>query len=210
MSAQGVYKVTEDFEKAICNYTGAPYAIAVDCCSHAIFLALKFENVEGKIITIPNRTFVSVPCEIIHAGAKVRFYHIEEKGLTGGYRLKGSNVWDCALSFTTRMYIPGTHMCVSFSGPQKHLPLIKGGAILTDNKEAYKWFKQARTSGRHEQSYFTDNFEIIGWNYYMMPEVAARGLMLMRRFYTECSTPKPNPDIYNEYPDLSKFKCYGG
>ena len=25
--ANGVYKITEDFEKALCDYTGSPYAI---------------------------------------------------------------------------------------------------------------------------------------------------------------------------------------
>jgi hypothetical protein len=36
--AQGVHKITEDFEKALCDYTGAPYAIALDNMSNALFL----------------------------------------------------------------------------------------------------------------------------------------------------------------------------
>jgi dTDP-4-amino-4,6-dideoxygalactose transaminase len=42
--AQGVHKITEDFEKALCDYTGAPYAIALDNMSNAIFLALYYEK----------------------------------------------------------------------------------------------------------------------------------------------------------------------
>ena len=57
--AHGVYRITEEFEEAIANYTGAPYAITVDNASNALFLAMKYEKVEGKTITIPNRTYPS-------------------------------------------------------------------------------------------------------------------------------------------------------
>lgn len=65
--ANGVYKITEDFEKALSDYTGAPYVVTVDNMSNALFLALYYEKVHGLKITIPNRTYPSVPCEIIHA-----------------------------------------------------------------------------------------------------------------------------------------------
>ena len=42
--ATGVYKITEDFERALCDYTGAPYAIALDNMSNALFLALYYEK----------------------------------------------------------------------------------------------------------------------------------------------------------------------
>jgi dTDP-4-amino-4,6-dideoxygalactose transaminase len=71
--AQGVHKITEDFEKALCDYTGAPYAIALDNMSNAIFLALYYEKNIKKTLTsnrvdCPSKTYPSVPCEIIHAG----------------------------------------------------------------------------------------------------------------------------------------------
>jgi dTDP-4-amino-4,6-dideoxygalactose transaminase len=205
--ANGIYKVTEDFEKALAQYTGAPYAVALDNMSNALFLALKFEKIEDKVITIPSRTYPSVPCEIIHAGGKVNFEPVEGETLTGAYQLKGSNIWDSALRFTSEMYIPGTHMCISFTGPYKHFKLSKGGAILTDNKEAYEWFKRARYSGRRECSYHEDEFDMLGWNFYMMPELAARGLLLMNQFYKD-GNPVSNEDLTLPYPDLSKFKIY--
>jgi len=61
---------------------------------------------------------------------------VEGETLKGAYQLKGSNVWDAALRFTADMYLPGTHMCLSFTGPYKHFKLSKGGAILTDSEEA--------------------------------------------------------------------------
>lgn len=206
--ANGVHKITEDFEKALADYTGAPYVVALDNQSNALFLALMFENVKGKTITIPSRTYPSVPCEIIHAGAKVKFRKVEGDTLTGAYQLYPSRVWDSALRFTADMYVPGTHMCISFTGPYKHFKLSKGGAILTDNYSAYLWFKRARYSGRRECSYHDDNFDMLGWNFYMMPELAARGLLLMNQFYNRDGTKKVNEDLTLPYPDLSKFKIY--
>jgi|TARA_R110002049_G_scaffold8512_1_gene46156 dTDP-4-amino-4,6-dideoxygalactose transaminase len=206
--ANGIYKVTEEFEEELAKYTGAKFAVTVDNMSNGLFLALMYEKVQGKEITIPSRTYPSVPCEIIHAGAKVKFKPIKEKTLTGAYQLKPTNVWDAALTFTADMYKTGTHMCVSFTGPYKHFKLSKGGAILTDSLDAYHWFKRARYSGRRECSYHDDNLDMLGWNFYMMPELAARGLLLMNQFYNTDGTKKHNEDLTLPYPDLSKFDIY--
>ena len=206
--AYGVYKVTEEFEQALAEYTGAKYVITVDNASNALFLALKYEKSEGVEITIPSRTYPSVPCEIIHAGAKVKFSKVKGKSIKGAYKLEPTNIWDSALKFTGDMYIPGSHMCVSFTGPYKTFKLSKGGAILTDNYDAYLWFKRARYSGRRECSYHDDNFDMLGWNFYMMPELAARGLLLMNQFYNMDGSKKHIEDIEMSYPDLSKFKVY--
>ncbi len=211
--ANGIYKITEDFEKSLSDYTGAPYVVTVDNMSNALFLALYYEkNVTKSIwddtISIPCRTYPSVPCEIIHAGLKVNFEPVEGKTIKGMYQLKGSNVWDSALSFTADMYKPGQHICVSFTGPYKHFKLSKGGAILTDSLDAYHWFKRARYSGRRECSYHDDYLDMIGWNFYMMPELATRGLLLMNQFYNLDGTKKINEDLELPYPDLSKFSVY--
>jgi dTDP-4-amino-4,6-dideoxygalactose transaminase len=206
--ANGIYKITEDFEKALGDYTGAPYVVTVDNQSNALFLALMYEKVQGQEITIPARTYPSVPCEIIHAGAKVKFTPVKGKTIKGAYQLFPTNIWDSALRFTADMYQPGTHMCVSFTGPYKHFKLSKGGAILTDSLEAYHWFKRARYSGRRECSYHDDNFDMLGWNFYMMPELAARGMLLMNQFYNVDGTKKHNADLELPYPDLSQFKIY--
>lgn len=206
--ASNVYKVTEEFESELGKYTGAPFVVTVDNASNALFLSMMYEKVAGKEITIPTRTYPSVPCEIIHAGGKVKFKKSEGKTLTGSYNLGGTNIWDSALSFTYDMYKPGTHMCVSFTGPHKIFKLSKGGAILTDSYDAYMWFKRARYSGRRECSYLEDNFDMIGWNFYMMPELAARGLLLMGQFYDINGKPKHQVDVEYPYPDLSKFDIY--
>lgn len=211
--ANGIYKVTEEFEEKLASYTGARFAVTLDNMSNGLFLSLYYEHVvmnrTADTITIPNRTYPSVPCEIIHAGLKVDFWKVTGKTIKGAYQLEGSNVWDSALTFTADMYKPNTHMCVSFTGPYKHFKLSKGGAILTDDYDAYNWFKRARYSGRRAVSYHEDNLDMLGWNFYMMPELAARGLLLMGQFY-EVGTGKKrvNEDLELSYPDLSKFEIY--
>ena len=205
---KNVYDITNEFESRLAEYTGAPYVVTVDNQSNALFLALMYEKVKGMEIEIPSRTYPSVPCEIIHAGAKVKFKPVKGKTIKGAYQLAPTNVWDSALSFTHNMYKSGTHMCISFTGPYKHFKLSKGGAILTDNEEAYRWFRRARYSGRRECSYHEDHFDMLGWNFYMMPELAARGLLLMGQFYTSKGEPKTQPDLELPYPDLSKFEIY--
>lgn len=203
------HEVTRQFEQAIADYTGAPYCVCVDNESNALFLALTYDDVRGKEILIPSRTYMSVPCEIIHAGGIVIFWPShDKKTLSGAYRLNPSRVIDSALRFTADMYSPDTFMCCSFTGPYKHLKLGKGGCILTDNEDAYKWFKKARFSGRNECSYHVDTFDMLGWNFYMNPIISELGLLLIQQFYNFDGTKKENPDLELPYPDLSQFKIY--
>ena len=68
--------------------------MSTDCCSHGIFLSLKYIQLTGERIvnnspiTIPNRTYISVPMQILHSGFKVAFEDIEWSGI---YQLKSNN-----------------------------------------------------------------------------------------------------------------------
>lgn len=208
MSAQGVHAITHSFELELCRYTGAKFAVAVDNQSNALALCLMRENVKGMEISIPERTYPSVPAEVILAGANVKWIPVEGKTLTGEYQLTPTRIWDSALRFTSGMYVSGRLQCISFTGAHKHLKLGKGGAILCENEEDYKWFKKARNSGRDECSYHVDNFTMLGHNFYMMPEIAARGLLLIQQFWTLDGKPIPQEDKTLPYPCLSKFDCY--
>lgn len=206
------HKITEDFEAALCEYTGAPFAVAVDNQSNALFLCLWYDKQvlknPSKSIIIPKHTYPSVPCEIIHAGFEVNFRY-SESILKGEYTLLRTNIIDSALRFTADMFRPYTKQCLSFTGPHKHLKLGKGGAILHDDPTFDKWVRKARFSGRDAVSYHDDNFDdnpVIGWNFYMMPEIAAKGLHLMQGFNT--NPKKVNEDLSLPYPDLSKFDLW--
>lgn len=196
------FKVVGDFEQAVADYSGSKYAVAIDSCSNSLFLCCLYRKVKGEYVSIPKRTYVSVPCAIINAGGKVKF---EDKKWEGTYELEPFKIVDGAKRFRRGMYEKGTLHCLSFH-IKKHLALGRGGMILTDDKDAYDWLKMARFDGRHECALRDDNFEIIGWNFYMTPEIAARGMWLMM------SMGDDNPDLKEipDYPDLSKYEIYTG
>jgi len=185
------YKIVEMFEEEISEYTGSPFAIALDNCSDALFLCCLYLKVSE--VTIPKKTYLSVPQSIINSGGNVKFEDIDWSGI---YQLKPYPIYDSARRFTSGMYIPNTFMCLSFH-PKKILKMRKGGMILTDNEEAYKWFKKMRHEGRDEIPYTQDNIKMVGWNMYMTPPEAADGLWLMS------SMDKHNPDGVENYPDLT-------
>ena len=47
------------FENEIASFFGSPYAVAVDCCTHAIELCLRYKDI--KHYTVSKRTYISVP-----------------------------------------------------------------------------------------------------------------------------------------------------
>ena len=190
------YFVVNEFEECIAEYTGAPYAVAVDSCTNAIFLCCKYVGV-GEV-RIPKKTYLSVPMSIIHAGGTVIF---EERIWSGVYQLWPYNIWDAAMRFTSGMYMKGMFMCLSFH-IKKHLKIGKGGMILTDNADAVKWFKKARYEGRNEKSYHEDDIDMLGWNMYMTPQQAALGLALMQNM------PQLNYDLVDKYRDLTEFTLF--
>ena len=194
------YKIVRMFEEEVANYTGAPYAIAVDSCTNALFLCCVYWKV--VLVEIPSKTYLSVPQAVMQAGGEVLFNR-SKNDWKGVYQLEPYPVYDAAKRFTTEMYIPGTMMCLSFH-IKKHLKIGKGGMILTDDKFAAEWFKQARYEGRHEKLYHEDNITEMGWNMYMTPQEAAHGLALMQNI------PLHNDDLKEEngYRDLTEFSLF--
>lgn len=63
-------------------------------------------------------------------------------------------------------------------------------------------------SGRHEKPFMEDNIEFPGWNFYLLPELAARGLALLREFYDDNGKALAQEDVKLEYPDLSKMRAF--
>lgn len=203
------YKVVDDFEQALCRYTGAKYAVTVTSCTMALLLACKWQKLQHPIpedrdehnwIEIPRRTYVSVPMSIIHAGFNVVF---NDHDFFGSYQLRPYPVYDSARLFTSGMHMDGAFECVSFHW-SKTLAIGQGGAILHDDPEADKWFRKARFDGRTEGvAPADDDFDMIGYHCYMSPRDAADGLSRL------AVLPAHNKALPNDnYPDLSKFEVF--
>jgi len=201
------HQATKDFEKGLCEYTGATYAVAVNSCSMAILLACAYWAQrplfhDEKLVTrlsIPKRTYVSVPMSIKHAGWGVDY---RDEDWRGSYQIAPLAVWDCARRFTGGMYKRRQMQCVSFHW-SKILGIQQGGAILHDSPHADAWFRRARLDGRTEGvPPHQDNFDFCGWHCYMSPEVAQAGIMRLSLLA------KVNADLPNDnYPDLSRFEA---
>lgn len=196
------FKVNQMFEEELCEYTGAPYCVVVDSCTNALLLSLLYHKVQGKDVIVPKRTYLSVAQAVILAGGVPVFKDMEWSGL---YQLEPYPIYDSAKRLTSDMYIPGSMMCLSFH-IKKQLPIGKGGAILFDDPNAIDWFKQMRYEGRSERNYMEDNIKLTGYNFYMTPEEAARGLTLMLNY------PASMPDLSENdglgYRDLTEFDVF--
>lgn len=70
----------ERFEKRLARYCGTKYAVAVNSCTDALFLALKALKIGvGDEVLVPSRTFVATPQVIVQAGATPVFYDLDCK-----------------------------------------------------------------------------------------------------------------------------------
>ena len=53
------FQVVKEFEDRVAEFFGAPYAVAVDCCTHGVELCLRYENFNQ--ITVPRNTYIAIP-----------------------------------------------------------------------------------------------------------------------------------------------------
>lgn len=197
------YQVVIDFETALAEYSGSKYAVCVESCTIALFLSLTYKDAaKGKVITMPKYSYPGVANSIIHAGGKIMFTDEEWQGI---YQLNPLPIIDGALRFKKGMYIKETFHCLSFH-LKKRLGIGRGGAILTDDAEAVTWFKLARFDGRNAKPLKEDSISVIGYNAYMQPDQAARGLQIFQQLQN-----KELPDLSVEsqgYSDLSIQPAY--
>lgn len=190
------FRVVEMFEEAMAEYAGARYGVAVESCSMALYLSCVYREVQT--VTLPARTYISVPAAVIHAGGTVEFEDFEWRG---SYCLEPYPIVDSALRLRRNMYSAGL-WCVSFHA-RKILPIGRGGMVLTDDEQAADWLRRARFDGRTGSVPFLfDSVATLGWNAYMTPEQAARGLQLLE------ALPDAPADLTPEYPDLRTLPVF--
>lgn len=214
------FDINRDFEAAIGDYTGAPFVVTTNSCTMALFLALrwhyirasKYYRAEWPWVSIPKRTYVSVPMQAQACGYRVRF---DDRNWEGWYSLNPLKVYDSARWFTSGLFgkiagsNPSAFVCVSFHatktlGLKRPIDAVnwdieQGGAILHNDPEADKWLRRARFDGRTEGVAPKDDiFDMLGHHCYLSPSSARLGLKLLKEL------PRHNPPLPNDdYPDLS-------
>jgi len=186
------FKALFDFESALAEYTGAPYVVLTDGCTHALELCFRHDQVKRTKFTA--YTYLSVPMLMHHLD--IEYEMITEKW-SGEYQFYGTRIWDSARRLERNMYNSGTMQCLSF-GWTKPLQLGKAGAILLDDAEAYKKFSRQRSDGRDLHIPWQQETELIsGWHYCPTLETCELGLKLLPDVIPQCQP--------GNYPDCRNF-----
>ena len=186
----------KQFEDALAEYTGAPYAIMTDCCTHAIELCLRYDKVRALKMT--PYTYLSIPMTMHKLSIHYVYNEEATQEWSGEYAFMYTRIWDSARRLEKDMYRKGQIQCLSF-GHSKPLHIGRGGAILLDDKKAYDAIICMRYDGRdlnitpwQEQKEFR-----VGYHYKPTPEEAVQGLALLQGIREFPVTPQ-----FVTYPDL--------
>lgn len=182
------------FERQLGEYTGAPFVVMTDCCTHAIELCLLYDKVKHTEFT--PFTYLSIPMTMRKLGIAYTYNNVAQ--WIGEYQFDHTRIWDSARILTLGMYRAKQMQCLSF-GFDKPLNLGHGGAILLDDYTAYKALIKMRGDGRdfsvspwEEQKVFE-----VGYHYRPTIEDALLGQEKLKGFASE---PK-----YKQYPDLREI-----
>jgi dTDP-4-amino-4,6-dideoxygalactose transaminase len=193
------------FEKKLCEFTGAPYAVVTDRCTNSIILSLELTQNKNKKIKLPNQCYVSVPMMLIKYGYKISFC---EDNWVGKYQIGDTNIWDCAVGFFEKMYVPGEIQCLSFQ-QKKRLSIGKGGAILLDDPNLAKKMKRYSMDGRDSSINIKEEIErfqeniVLGYHFNMSPDEAAKGILLLNQLKDEYTL-----GSYSDYPKINTLECF--
>jgi dTDP-4-amino-4,6-dideoxygalactose transaminase len=189
----------EQFEKLVAEYYNAPYAVATDCCTHAVELCLRLT--EPVYVKCPSHTYLSIP--MTFSKLKLQWDFTDEQW-QDHYTITNTNIIDAAVYWKKNGYIRNTLMCLSFQY-KKHLSLGRGGMILTDNKETALQLKKMSYDGRlPDMPWAEQNIDMMGYHYYMTPETAEIGI---EKFKT-ASVTEPKQWSYKDYPNLTTMKVF--
>lgn len=190
------FKWIELFEQDLAEYTGAPYVIATDCCTHAIELAMRYDQV--KQCEFSAHTYLSVLMLFHHLRIK---YKLTGEQWSSKYHFKNTRIWDCARLLSPNMYIPGEIQCVSF-GRGKPLEIGRGGALLLDDKDAYTTIVKQRYDGRdlNVLPWVKQKTFKLGWHYKLIPDEAQIGRQKLA--LDEINTNQPGWEFYPDTRDI--------
>lgn len=181
------------FEQDLSRYTGAPYVVLTDGCTHALELSLRYYGI--KSVGFTAFTYVSVVQTMLNLGIDFR---LTDERWSGEYPLHGTNIWDSARRLEPRMYRSGQVQCLSF-GHSKPLAVGKCGAILLDDVQAYHQLSQMRSDGRDLRVTPWQDQPVLtaGWHYCPTLETVAVARERLRTVVPQCQTVT--------YPDCRKI-----
>ena len=188
-----MFEKIHEFETALAQFTGAPYAVMTDCCTHAIELCLRYDRVEFCAFT--PHTYLSIPMLMHKLHIKYAYEVGDPAQWVGEYQFRKTRIWDSARRLENNMYRPGQIQCLSF-GHDKPLPIGRGGAILLDDIEAYHDLLAMRYDGRDltVTPWVAQQTFRVGYHYRPTIEEAERGLYLLSQYTSQSPRMVVYPD----------------
>jgi len=192
------FETITEFENRVAKFFGAPYAVAVDSCTHGVELCLRYTKAQS--IVVPTRTYLSIAFLANKLNIQLNWNDTEWKNF---YSLT-HNVIDAAVLWKKNSYVPGNMMCLSFQY-QKHLSLGRGGMILLDNKDARDELVRMSYDGRERNTpWRNQNIKSVGYHYYMTPETAQLGLDKLE----DAINIMPKQWAVTDWPDISQMEIF--
>lgn len=201
---------TIEFEKEFARWIGAPYAVAVNSCTAALFLSLVGLKLKPKArVAVPSLTFTASAEVIVQAGYTPVFvdvnpqtYCIDEDDidkvkvdavvsvhLTGNLSIQKANVpviEDSAHRINRNSY-RGNPTCFSFYAT-KNMTTGEGGMIATHDEKLVEWLNKARRHGmskdawkRMSTSQWEYVIEFCGWKANTTDIQAAIGIEQLKK-----------------------------
>lgn len=193
------FEIVEEFERQLAEWWGAPYAVATDCCTHAIELCLRHTGAQSA--SCPEHTYISIPMTF----KKLKIgWHWRQEQWSEKYSVTDSII-DSAVYWERGGYIHNTYHCLSFQY-RKPLNLGRGGAILCTDFKNYKALKEMSYDGRYGYAPWAEqNITTMGYHYYMTPETAEQGIAKLPDSHLN-HTHKWSWKDYPFLPDFGVFK----
>lgn len=192
------FNTVTEFENQIAEFFGAPYAVAVDSCTHGVELCLRYTLADH--IMVPKNTYLSIP--FLANKLQIELEWKNEDWID--YYYVTDDIIDAAVLWKPNSYIPGTYMSLSFQF-QKHLSLGRGGMILLDNEKDAIELKKMSYDGRLPNiPWRNQNIDTIGYHYYMTPEIAQLGLDKL----PQAKITPPKQWTVKDWPDLTQMKIF--
>jgi dTDP-4-amino-4,6-dideoxygalactose transaminase len=195
-----MFEKISEFENKVAEFYGAPYAVATDCCTHAIELCIR--ATECDRIEIPTHTYISIP----FTAMKTQRQWVWKHELWQDYYFLGNtNIIDAAVFWKQNGYISGTLMALSFHF-KKHLSTVRGGMILLDDHNMFTKLQSMSYDGRNRQQPWREQMvSEIGFHYYMSPETAELGLSRLENAI-KSDPVRANWQDYPYLPNMPVFK----
>lgn len=212
-------KVVKELEERFADYIDTKYAVAVDSCTSALFLSLKYKFLINNEhppmpVKIPSMTVPLVANTIEHTNAQIHFTD-DCDWVGNSYELKPYNIIDSAHKVVKNQFYNcdnETLMCFSFY-PTKPITSCEGGMICTNDIDAVSWLKKARWYGRNEGETLIKNsweydIEFAGWKMNMTDIQAAIAIEQLKRLDVLNKNRQDVVDLYNKLLSKNNDSLY--